>query len=118
MASGFAFGYAHYLIFAAVGAVSAGIEVELDLLSGEGEQTSGSAASLAFAIPVGVYLVAAWAVLLRGKVSRPTSIIVLACAAAVLACALLPVVTVAATAVLLVIAVVALEVDRDRSISR
>src|SRR3546814_15073179 len=31
---GFVFGYVHYVIFAAVGAVSAGVEVEIDEVSG------------------------------------------------------------------------------------
>lgn len=111
---GFAFGYAHYFVFAAIGAVSAGIEVELDLLTGEAEHLSASAASLAFTIPVALYLFTAWAVLLRGRSSRATSAIFVLCAAAVLACAALPIVTVAGTAVLLCVAVAAAERDRVR----
>lgn len=112
---GFAFGYAHYLIFAAIGAVSAGIEVELDLLTGEAEHLTVATASLAFTIPVAVYMVMAWAVLLRGQVSGAASAIFLVCAGGVLLCAIAPVFTVAGTAVLLCVAVAVMERERARA---
>ncbi len=114
---GFAFGYEHFVIFAAIGAVSAGIEVELDLLTGETEHLSPATASLAFTIPVALYLATAWAVLLRGRISRGASALVLLCAAAVLACAFIPVLTVAGTAALLCIVVAVTERGRMRSTS-
>ena len=115
---GFAFGYAHFLIFAAIGAVSAGIEVELDLLSGHAEQLSPATASLAFTIPVAIYMVMAWMVLLRGRASQVASAVFLLCAAGVLLCAIAPVFTVAGTAVLLCIAVAAVERERARERAR
>ncbi|MBL3699987.1 low temperature requirement protein A [Leucobacter luti] len=112
--TGFGVGYAHYFIFAAVGALSAGIEVELDLMSGEVEQLSGSAASFALAVPVFVFMVTVWAVLLRHKLSSPASAVFLACALAVLASAALPVVTVLGTTACVVIAVATVEIGRAR----
>ena len=110
----FTFGYAHYFVFAAAGAVSAGIEVELDLITGAAEHLDAGTASLALTIPVAVFLVARWAVLLRGRIPASASALFLAAAALVLACALLPVVTVVGTAVAVVLAVVVLEYRRSR----
>ncbi len=115
--TGFGVGYAHYLIFAAVGALSAGIEVELDLLSGEAAHLSGSAASFALAIPVFVCMVTTWWILLRHRLSRPASAVFVACALAVLASAALPVVTIAGVTVSVVIAVATIEVSRARRLS-
>ncbi len=53
-------GYGHYLIFAAVAAVGAGIAVSVDQVTGHG-QVSARAAGYAVAIPVALYLVCLWA---------------------------------------------------------
>lgn len=111
---GFAFGYAHYFVFAAAGAVSAGIEVELDLLTEAGEHLSASAASFSLTIPVAVFMVAVWFVLLRGMISARASALFLLAAALVLASAALPIVTVLGTAAAVVATVVILEVQRVR----
>ena len=66
---------------------------------------------------VALYLATAWAVLLRGRISRGASALVLLCAAAVLACAFIPVLTVAGTAALLCIVVAVTERGRMRSTS-
>lgn len=110
----FAFGYAHGLVFAAAGAVSAGIEVELELLE-HAEHLSASTASLSFTIPVAVFMVTVWAVMFRGQVSAAVSALFLLAAAAVLACAVLPVFTVGGVAVCVVIAVAVVEWDRVRA---
>lgn len=114
--NGLAFGYAHYFLFAAAGAVSAGIEVELDLLTGAAEHLTVSTASLALTVPVALFMLAIWVVLLRGKLRTGGSILFLILTAGVLACAALPVVTVVGTAVLVVAAVVV--VERDRVLAR
>ncbi|MFG6501744.1 low temperature requirement protein A [Microbacterium sp. P05] len=108
---GFAFGYSHYPIFAAVGAVSAGVEVEIDELTGHTE-VSDAVAGLALTLPVAVFLAVVWAVLLRGQVSRQVSIVVLMAVALVAMAALLPVGAYAAAAVVLIGVVIALEVDK------
>jgi len=53
-------GYGHYVIFAAVAAVGAGIAVSVDQVTGHG-QVSARAAGFAVAIPVALYLVCLWA---------------------------------------------------------
>ena len=63
--SGLVFGYAHYFLFAEVGALSAGIETELDLLTGKVAASESILVSFALAIPVGVYMIVAWVILLR-----------------------------------------------------
>ncbi len=112
--TGFGFGYAHYLVFAAVGALSAGIEVELDLLSHASEHLDSSTASFALTVPVAVFMLVVWTLLLRPELSRTASTVFLACAAAVLGCALLPVVTVTGSAICVSAAVATIEVDRAR----
>lgn len=110
--TGFGFGYAHYLLFAAVGAISAGIEVELDLLSQASDHLNAGTASLALAVPVAVFMFVVWLILLRTRLSVTASIVFLIAAVGVLASALLPVVTVVGSAACAVIAVVALETHR------
>ena len=112
--TGFGFGYAHYLLFAAVGAISAGIEVELDLLSHASEHLHASTASLALAVPVAVFMIVVWLILLRTRLSALASTVFVIMALAVLACALLPVVTVVGSAICVVVAVIALETHRAR----
>ncbi|WP_437385829.1 low temperature requirement protein A [Plantibacter flavus] len=111
---GFVFGYAHYFVFAGAGAVSAGIEVELDLLTEAGEHLTATEASFALTVPVTVFMVALWLVLLRGKITTTASALFLAAAALVLASAALPIVTVVGTASAVVLAVAVLEVQRVR----
>ncbi|WP_241488053.1 low temperature requirement protein A [Leucobacter japonicus] len=110
--TGFGFGYAHYLLFAAVGAISAGIEVELDLLSHASDHLNAGTASLALAVPVAVFMFVVWLILLRTRLSVTASTVFLITAVGVLASALLPVVTVVGSAACAVIAVVALETHR------
>lgn len=115
--SGFGFGYAHYVIFAAVGAVSAGVEVEIDDLTGH-SAVSGEVAGLALTLPLAVFLFMAWLVLLRGMVSRWVSAVVLAAVVLLAGAGLLPVGEFVAAAAVLAIVVVALEVDAARSRTR
>lgn len=108
----FAFGYAHYLVFAAAGAVSAGIEVELDLLEDAGVAPGTTA--LAFTLPVAVFIATVWLVMLRGRISVLASVLFLLAAAVVLLCGVLPVLTVMGTAGCMVVAVIVLEWNRVR----
>lgn len=112
VSAGFRFGYAHYLLFASVGAISAGIEVELDLLSGAADHLSAQAASLAFAVPVALFMFVVWLILLRQHLSVVASIVCLFATVAIIVCALLPVMTVFGAAVCVVIAVASTEVHR------
>ncbi|GAA0997592.1 low temperature requirement protein A [Subtercola frigoramans] len=60
------FGYSHYFIFAAAGAVSAGIEVAVEFYAGHTELTS-TAASLTFTLPVAVFILGVWALAIRPR---------------------------------------------------
>ncbi|GAA2356030.1 low temperature requirement protein A [Nonomuraea africana] len=57
-------GYGHYLIFAAVGGLSAGFEVVLAFVTGDSVLTR-SQAGLAIAIPVALFLLVVWALHIR-----------------------------------------------------
>ncbi len=116
--AGFGFGYAHYLLFAAVGAISAGIEVKLDLLSGASEHLSATMASLALTVPISIFMAAVRLILLRSSISVTASVVFLLATLLVLACALLPIVTVNGAAVCVVVAVAAVEQHRVRAQSQ
>jgi low temperature requirement protein LtrA len=62
----FLWGYGHYVVFAAIAAVGAGIQVAADSMHRE-LGLSSSAASLAVAVPVAAYLAAAWLVSPAGR---------------------------------------------------
>jgi low temperature requirement protein LtrA len=62
----FLWGYGHYVVFAAVAAVGAGLNVAADLTHGEGS-IGPITAALTVAVPVAIYLVAAWVVNSRGR---------------------------------------------------
>jgi len=110
---GFTFGYFHYVLFAAVGAVSAGVEVEIDDVAGVAH-ISGAAAGLALTLPLAIFLVTVWAVLLRHAVSVVASAIVLVAAVLVALGGLLPIGEYVLAAVLMAGVVVAIEVDAAR----
>jgi low temperature requirement protein LtrA len=110
---GFRFGYAHYVIFAAVGAVSSGVEVEIDHLVGRSE-LSDAAAGLALTLPLAIFVGAAWAVLLRRAVAPWVSVVVCAGAVVIAAAGLLPVGEFVVAAVVVAVLVAALEVDGAR----
>lgn len=59
--SAFLWGYGHYAIFASVAAVGAGLQVTADLTH-QAAEISPTVASLAVAVPVAAYLLAAWLV--------------------------------------------------------
>lgn len=57
-------GYGHYLVFAAAGAVAAGVELGVDRTLSRTE-LGGVGAGLALAAPVTVFLLAVWLLVLR-----------------------------------------------------
>ncbi|GAA1620286.1 low temperature requirement protein A [Leucobacter chromiireducens subsp. solipictus] len=113
--SGFGFGYGHYVLFAAAGAVSAGIEVELDLVTGEAADLAAPVASAALAVPVGLFMCAVWLLLLRTRLSAPANVVFLGAAAAVLLSIVVPLATVVVAAVAVVLAVIVVETQRARA---
>ncbi|WP_291793905.1 MULTISPECIES: low temperature requirement protein A [Brevibacterium] len=58
------YGYGHYFIFAAAGAFSAGIEVEIDLLTGH-SSLHQPLASFSYTIPLAVFVFGVWALAIR-----------------------------------------------------
>lgn len=117
LGDGFRFGYMHYVIFAAVGAVSSGVEVEIDHLTGQTD-LSDAAAGLVLTIPVAVFLLAAWFVLLRRAVAPWASACIVGGAVVIALTGLLPAAEFVAAAVLMPAIVVVLEVDAARAVTR
>jgi low temperature requirement protein LtrA len=111
--SGFRFGYAHYAIFAAAGAVSAGIGACVDVAAGDSALPAAGAV-LVLTTAVGVFLLTVWLVMLRPLISRGTSWIVVGLAVLIVASAAVPWAAVPATLVLLAAVVAVLEVDKTR----
>jgi len=112
MAATFGFGYLHYAIFAAAGALAAGIEVALEQ-AGAHPVLPDAVARAATTVPVAVFVLGVWVLALRRTVARSTSAVVLALSVLIAASALVPA-GLAVTAVLVVAIVVALELDARR----
>lgn len=100
------YGYAHYFVFAAAAAFSAGIEVELDVLTGESDLSSIQA-SFTVTIPIAIFLLGVWWIAIRENADRVVNTVIPLGAAVVLLDAVLPI-PVAISAVVLVVIVVAL----------
>ena len=99
------YGYSHYLVFAAAAAFSAGIEVELDVLTGESHLPQ-AAASLTVAIPIAIFLLGIWWIAIREHADRVVNTVIPLGAAVVLLDSILPIPVVITAAVLVVIVVV------------
>ena len=100
------YGYTHYFVFAAAAAFSAGIEVELDVLTGE-SHLSNVAASFTVTIPIAIFLVGIWWIAIRDNADRVVNAVVPLGALLVLLDPVLPV-PVTLTALILAVIVVVL----------
>ncbi len=107
-------GYGHYLIFAALGAVSAGIELAVDEITGKTE-LGAVAGGLGLTVPVAVFLLAVWLIILRPRRDPGVDSAVPVIAVLVAASCLLPGATtvVVATALLGTAAAVVVTVRRS-----
>ena len=65
----FVWGYGHYVVFAAAGALSAGIEVEIDSLTGH-SALSDVAASFCVTVPVALFIASVWWLAMRPFANR------------------------------------------------
>jgi low temperature requirement protein LtrA len=65
----FRYGYGHYVVFAAAGAFSAGVEVEIDVLTGHSE-LGDVAASLCVTVPVSIFILSVWWITMRAHANR------------------------------------------------
>ena len=104
------YGYVHYFVFAAAGALSAGIEVEIDALTDHSE-LSDMAATFTVSVPIAVFILGIWWIAIRDHADRVVNAVVPSGALLVLLDPLIPV-PVTLTAVILAIVVVVL-VMRD-----
>ncbi|WP_245826035.1 low temperature requirement protein A [Kocuria massiliensis] len=87
--SSLVFGYFHYLIFAAAGAFSAGIEVTVDSVTGEAH-LQHIVSALTLTGPVAVFIIGIWWLTLRHTLTSKASSLVLTGVALILAGSLLP----------------------------
>lgn len=103
-------GYAHYVVFAAAAAFSAGIELQIDAISGEAELGHVGTA-LAVSVPVALFVLGIWWIAMRREAPRAVNIAMPLVVALVLPDALLPL-SVALTAVIMAAAVAVLVIWR------
>ncbi|MEH6795292.1 MAG: low temperature requirement protein A [Rhodococcus sp. (in: high G+C Gram-positive bacteria)] len=97
------YGYAHYFIFAAAGAFSAGIEVEIDVLT-EHSALGDVAASFTVTIPIAVFVLGVWLIAIRAHADRVVNIAVPVGAVLVLFDPIIPI-PITLTAVVMIIMV-------------
>jgi low temperature requirement protein LtrA len=102
------YGYMHFFVFGAAAAFSAGIEVEIDVLTGE-SHLPPVVASLTVTIPIAVFLLGIWWVAIRENADRVVNTVMPVGAVLVLLDPVLPI-PVAVTAVVLVLIVAVLVV--------
>lgn len=100
------YGYTHYFVFAAAAAFSAGVEVQLDVLTHK-SHLSAVEASLTVSVPIAIFLLGIWWIAIRDNADRVVNIVVPLGAALVLIDAFLPT-SVAITAFVMVAIVVVL----------
>nr|WP_123698477.1 low temperature requirement protein A [Agrococcus jenensis] len=99
-------GYAHYFVFAAAGALSAGIEVEIDVLTGT-SALDPLIASFTVTVPIAVFVMGIWWIALRHQRDRVVNTVVPTAALLVLLDPVLPF-PVAVSAIILTLVVVVL----------
>jgi low temperature requirement protein LtrA len=73
VASSLAYVYGHFFVFAAAGAFSAGIEVEIDVLTGHTVLHQPSA-SFAYTVPLAVFVLGVWVLAIRPHADRVVNI--------------------------------------------
>lgn len=100
------YGYVHYFVFAAAGALSAGIEVEIDVLTHH-SKLSDVAASFTVTVPIAVFVLGIWWIAFRANADRVVNVVVPLGAVLVLLDPVIPI-PVTLTAVIMVVVVVVL----------
>jgi len=110
----FRYGYGHYVVFAAAGAFSAGIEVEIDLLTGHSD-ISEVAASLCVTVPVSVFILSVWLIAIRQHANRVVNVAMPIGALLVLIDPIIPVpITLTTLVIIAIVVVLVLNPPRDR----
>ncbi len=85
----FRWSYSHYFIFAAAGAVSAGIEVAVDYYT-DHTSLSAAKATAALCVPVAIFIMAVWFAMIRPNADRAVNIATPAVAVLVVLAVFLP----------------------------
>jgi low temperature requirement protein LtrA len=112
------YGYGHYVIFAAAGAFSAGIEVEIDVLTGHSE-LSEVAAALCVAVPVSVFIFSVWLIAMREHANRVVNVAMPVGALLVLVDPVIPVpITLTTLVVVVLVVILVLNPPREANESR
>lgn len=106
------YGYVHYVVFAAAGAVSVGIGVEVDRVSGDNE-LSALVSGYTLAGPVALFLLAIWWIALRDHADRVVNTVIPLGAVVVLLDPLLPTATHVTFVAVVLVAIVAVLVWRQ-----
>ena len=107
---GFLYGYGHYLVLAAAGAFSSGIAVMLAVETGH-SHLSATSAAWTLTVPIAVFVLAVWALILRHHLSGGVNLAIVVGAVLVALTALLPH-SIIATAIVMVAIVVLVETRR------
>jgi hypothetical protein len=98
----------HYFVFAAAGAFSAGIEVEIDVLTGQ-SKLDDVAASFTVTVPIAVFVLGIWFIAIRRHADRVVNTVVPLGAVLVLLDPVIPIpFTITAVILALVVAVLVL----------
>jgi low temperature requirement protein LtrA len=100
------YGYVHYFVFAAAGAFSAGIEVEIDVLTGH-SKLGDVAASFTVTVPIAIFVLGVWWLAIRDNADRVVNLAVPLGAVLVLLDPIIPI-PFTLTAVIMVLIVVVL----------
>jgi low temperature requirement protein LtrA len=100
------YGYVHYFVFAAAGAFSAGIEVEIDVLTGH-SKLGDVAASFTVTVPTAIFVLGIWWLAIRDNADRVVNLAVPLGAVLVLLDPVIPI-PFTLTAVIMVLIVVVL----------
>lgn len=69
LTSSLRYGYVHYFVFAAAGAFSAGIGVEVDVIT-DHAPLGDVAASFAISVPITVFILGIWWIVVRANADR------------------------------------------------
>jgi low temperature requirement protein LtrA len=101
------YGYVHYFVFAAAGALSTGIEILIDTITGH-TRLSAIGAALTLSVPIAVFILGIWWIALRQNADRIVNAVVPAGAILIVLGSLtpLPVALIAAILVLVVMTLV------------
>ncbi|MFI5730506.1 low temperature requirement protein A [Kribbella sp. NPDC051587] len=108
------YGYVHYFVFAAAGAFSAGVEVQIDVITQHSE-LSEFAASFTVTVPIAIFVFGIWWIALRSNADRVVNLVVPVGALLVLLDPVIPVPFVI-TAVLMVAIVAVLVIRPPRTV--